>query len=52
MPRELFVTVGTGRDREDIGKALALSIRHHRADRVWCLATFPRLTSRGFSSSG
>lgn len=39
MPREMFVTVGTGRDREDIGKALALSIRHHRADRVWCLAT-------------
>lgn len=39
MPREMFVTVGTGRDREDIGKALALSIRHHRADRVWFLAT-------------
>ncbi len=39
MLREMFVTVGTGRDREDIGKALALSIRHHRADRVWCLVT-------------
>jgi hypothetical protein len=35
----MFVTVGTGRDREDISKALALSIRHHQADRVWCLAT-------------
>jgi len=37
MPREVFVTVGTGRDREDIGKALGWSIRHHRADRVWRL---------------
>jgi hypothetical protein len=27
MPREVFVTVGTGRDREDIGKALGLSTR-------------------------
>jgi len=35
MPREVFVTVGTGRDREDIGKALGWSI--HRADRVWRL---------------
>lgn len=39
MPREMFLTVGTGRDREDIGRALARSIRHHRPDRVWFLVT-------------
>jgi CRISPR-associated protein (TIGR02710 family) len=35
----MFVTVGTGRDREDIARALARSIRHHRPDRVWLLVT-------------
>jgi CRISPR-associated protein (TIGR02710 family) len=39
MPREIFLTVGTGRDREDIGLALVRSIRHHRPDRIWLLVT-------------
>jgi len=39
MPREMFLTVGTGRDRRDIAQALAKSIRHHRPDRVWLLTS-------------
>jgi hypothetical protein len=35
----MFLTVGTGRNREDIARALVLSIRHHRPDRVWLLVT-------------
>jgi CRISPR-associated protein (TIGR02710 family) len=39
MAREIFLTVGTGRDRRDIAEALAKSIRHHRPDRTWLLTS-------------
>ena len=39
MGREIFLTVGTGRDRRDIAEALAKSIRHHRPDRTWLLTS-------------
>jgi CRISPR-associated protein (TIGR02710 family) len=35
----MFLTVGTGRDREDIARALVRSIRNYRPDRIWLLVT-------------
>jgi hypothetical protein len=29
MPREMFLTLGTGRHREDVARALVRGIRHH-----------------------
>ncbi len=39
MPKTMIITVGTGRDRQDIAKAILFSIKQHNPDLVWFLVS-------------